>query len=298
VQICTSIDGPAPLHDQQRRLPSGSAFESAVKWVKRINQAYAEAGLAAEVYHVEGLLTTTREALSRPREIVDTYLSLGFRALFLRPVDPFGFAARAQRQVYFTPEEFLDFYCRAVDYMIELNLDGQQVLERYAAILLTKILAGEEPNFLDLRSPCGAGIGQVAYSHDGQVFTCDEARMLHNMGDDFFRIGDVRSSRYRDLMRHDTVRALVVASNLDASPDCTECVYQPYCGTCPVYNYAMQGSIQGQMRTSPWCAILIGIQDYLFAKLRQADPRVLEVLERWITVRPRHHYLHAGGAGG
>ena len=121
--------------------------------------------------------------------------------------------------------------------------------------------------------------------------------MLHHMGDDFFRIGEVQTSRYRDLMQHDTVRALVVASNLDASPDCTECVYQPYCGTCPVYNYTVQGSIQGQMRTSPWCAVLMGIQDYLFTKLRRADPRVREVFERWITVRPRSHYLHAGGVG-
>ncbi len=47
---------------------------------------------------------------------------------------------------------------------------------------------------------------------------------------------------------------------------------------------------------------LIGVaqdlQDYLFTKLRRGDPRVLEVFERWITVRPRNHYLHAGGGVG
>jgi len=295
VQICTSVDGPADLHDQQRRLAGGSALDQAVHWVRRINEVYAEAGLEPDVYHVEGLLTVTREALSRPREIVDTYRSLGFRALFLRPVDPFGFAARTRQQVWFAPSEFLEFYRRAVDYMIELNLEGVQILERYAAILLTKILQGVDPNFLDLRSPCGAGIGQVAYTHDGKVFTCDEARMLHHMGDDFFQIGTVSGSRYSDLMRHDTVKALLVASNLEASPDCADCVYHPFCGICPVYNYAMQGSIQGQLRTSPWCETLMGIQDFLFTKLRRADSSVREVFDRWTAVRPREHYLHLGG---
>jgi uncharacterized protein len=296
VQICTSIDGPAALHDVQRKLASGSSFATAATWIWKLNDAYQSAGLDPHVYHVEGLLTTTRETLSQPRAIVDTYRELGFRALFLRPVDPFGFAAKTQRHVTFTAAEYLEFYRQAVDYMIELNLRGEQILERYAAILLTKILTGEDPNFLDLRSPCGAGIGQVAYSHDGQIFTCDEARMLHHMGDDFFRLGDVRSSTYRAAVGHDTVRAITVASNLDGSPDCASCVYNPYCGICPVYNYATQGSLHGQLRTSPWCAMLMGIQDHLFTKLRRADPQVREVLERWIAIRPRAHYLHPGGS--
>ncbi len=295
VQICTSIDGPQPLHDQQRRLAGGGAFDDAASWIGRINQAYEQEGLAPDVYHVEGLLTTTREALKYPKEIVDTYLGLGFRALFLRPVDPFGFAAQTRGQVWFSPEEYLDFYRHAVDYMIELNLAGKQILERYAAIFLTKILTGEDPNFLDLRSPCGAGIGQVAYSHDGQLFTCDEARMLHHMGDDFFCLGNVADTTYRQAMSHDTVRSLMIASNVDASADCAQCVYNPYCGICPLYNYATQGSLHGQLRTSSWCATMMGIQDYLFTKLRRADPKVLDVLDRWTTVRSRDHYLHVGG---
>ncbi len=47
------------------------------------------------------------------------------------------------------------------DYMIDLNKRGVEILERFAAIFLTKILGGEDPNFLDIRSPCGAGTGQT-----------------------------------------------------------------------------------------------------------------------------------------
>jgi hypothetical protein len=94
VQICTSIDGPEHLHDKQRKLVASSAFKAAVHWIKRINKAYGERGLDTSLYHVEALLTTTREALSRGREIVDTYAELGCKALFLRPIDPFGFMER------------------------------------------------------------------------------------------------------------------------------------------------------------------------------------------------------------
>ena len=45
VQICTSIDGPKALHDTQRKLPGGSAWDAAVEWIRRINERYAEMGL-------------------------------------------------------------------------------------------------------------------------------------------------------------------------------------------------------------------------------------------------------------
>jgi uncharacterized protein len=291
VQICTSIDGPEHLHDKQRKLPGFSSHGAATRWIKRINEAYAQIGLDPTLYHVEALLTTTREALPLWKQIVDAYVDLGCRALFLRPVDPFGFADRTAPRVEYPRSEYLDFYGQAVDYMLELNRKGTQILERFAAIFLTKILGGEDPNFLDIRSPCGAGIGQVAYNYDGKVFTCDEGRMLHEMGDSTFLIGDVATTSYRELMGHETVRAMAIASNLDAQPDCVNCTYQAYCGVCPVHSHRTQGSIFGRMRESTLCAVHKGIQDYLFAKIGAGDPQVLEIFQRWTTVRDRTHFL-------
>ena len=203
----------------------------------------------------------------------------------------FGFASQTGPKIEYSRRNYLDFYREAVDYMLEKNRAGAEILERYAAIFLTKILTGDDPNFLDIRSPCGAGIGQLAYNYDGSIFTCDEGRMLHEMGDDLFRIGHASESRYRELMTHDTVRALTAASNLDAQPDCTSCTYNPYCGICPVHNYETQGSLHGRMRESDWCAVHKGIQDYLFDKLRRNEPPVVETLQRWTTLRERSHFL-------
>jgi His-Xaa-Ser system radical SAM maturase HxsB len=291
VQICTSIDGPAAIHDKQRILPMASAFDTAARWIKRINEAYIAKGLDPTLYHVEALLTTTRATLPQWKEVVDTYVSLGCRALFLRPVDPFGFAAKTGPKIEYPRAEYLGFYRRAVDYMLELNARGVEVLERYAAIFLTKILKGEDPNFLDVRWPAGAGLGALAYNHDGNIFTCDEGRMLDAMGDPTFKIGHVSNAKYREVVGHETVRAVTIASNLEATPDCTDCTYLPYCGVPPSYSHKTQGTIFGRMRESALCQVHKGIQDYLFEKLGEGDARTLKTFEQWTTNRPRDHFL-------
>jgi len=36
-----------------------------------------------------------------------------------------------------------------------------------------------------------------------------------------------------------------------------------------------------------------GIQDYLFEKLIENEPAVMEVFRRWTTHRPREHFVHS-----
>jgi len=296
VQICTSIDGPARLHDKQRILVGESSHAKAVHWIRRINERYAELGLDPVLYHVEALLTTTRAALEHPKEIVDTYVDLGCRAIFLRPLDPFGFANKTYKAIEYERRRYREFYEAAVDYILELNKQGTQVLERFASILLTKILTGEDPNFLDLRSPSGAGVGGLAYNYDGSIYASDEGRMLRETGDEAFLLGHVDTAKYRDIVTHETVRSLLVASNLDALPDCVNCTYNPYCGVKPEHSYATQGSIHGRTRESQICAVHKGIQDYLFKKLKQGDPAELEIFRRWTTVRERSHFVQTSSA--
>jgi His-Xaa-Ser system radical SAM maturase HxsB len=296
VQICTSIDGPAHLHDRQRKMPGGSAHQTAAHWIKKINQAYEQMGLDTTLYHVEALLTTTRDTLPLWKEVVDTYAELGCRALFLRPVDPFGWMEKTGQRVEYPRSEYLEFYRNAVDYMLELNQKGTQILERFASIFLTKILV-DDPNFLDIRSPAGPGIGQLGYNYDGKIVTCDEGRMLYEGGDPSFVIGDVRTSTYRQIVGHETVRAMAIASNLDQQPDCVNCTYNPYCGTQTTHHHKNFGSIFGRMRESTLCAVHKGIQDYLFERIGQDDPTVMDIFKKWTTVRPRDHFLQPAAKG-
>ncbi len=292
VQICTSLDGPQDLHDANRPLAGGSSHAETVRWMERINAAYAARGLDTDLYHVEALLTVTRQSLGRARDIVDEYVRRGLKALFARPLNPFGFAQRTWERIGYGTTEFLGFHREIMDLVLAQNREGTQIIERLAAIFLAKILSGGDPNYLDIRSPCGGGIGQLAYGHDGQVFCCDEGRMLHQMGDSSFRIGALESEGYGDLVENETVRAVCVASCLEAIPGCSDCAYLPYCGTCPVFNYATQGNLFPRTPENEKCRLHMGILDHLFHLIAGNDPSLTPIFARWVEPRDRPYFAH------
>jgi His-Xaa-Ser system radical SAM maturase HxsB len=292
VQISTSLDGPKFLHDKYRRLSGGSAYDEVTTWMQKINKAYGEAGLDPQLYHVEALATITKEHLEHPKELVDEYVAQGCRAVFLRPLNPFGFAKTTGAKVGYGAPEFLAFYRKALDYILELNRNGTEILERLAAIFLTKILTPDDPNYMDIRSPCGAGIGQIAYNHDGSIFTCDEGRMVYQMGDEAFKIGQVDTMTLREVVTSETVKSIALASCLDSIPGCATCAYKPFCGTCPVINYGEQGNIFPQNPTNTRCAIYMGVQDRLFEILGGDDAKARECFENWVVVKELDEYYH------
>ncbi|MBI4051812.1 MAG: His-Xaa-Ser system radical SAM maturase HxsB, partial [Elusimicrobia bacterium] len=283
VTFCTSLDGPAEVHEKNRLWLGGTSHGETARWWETILQRTRR-----KRYRIDGLTTITRHSLKYPREIVDEYVRLGARGIYLRHLSPLGFALKTWESIGYTPEEFLSFYRIAMDYILELNLRNKKVrfFENMSKQFLTKILLNEEPNNLDVRSPCGAGIGQVAYNFDGSVYTCDEGRMLSRMGDESFRIGDVRSGSHVESMRHPVVRTLITASTLEGQPQCSTCAYKPYDGVCPIYNYVTQGDIVGRMHSNLRCRVHMGVLDYLFERIR--EDRVREVFERWVakTGRP------------
>ncbi len=292
IQVCTSLDGPQDLHDANRPWAGGSSHAETVRWMDRINGEYRDRGLDPELYHVEALLTVTQATLGRSHDVLDEYVRRGLRAIFARPLNPFGFAQRIWGRIGYTTDEFLAFHRTLLDEAVALNRQGTQILERLATIFLTKILTRDDPNYLDIRSPCGAGTGQIAYDHDGAVFCCDEGRMVRQMGDPLFQIGHLERDGYGDLVESEVVRAMAVASTLEAIPVCAECAYLPYCGACPVFNYATQGNIFGRAPESEKCRLHMGVLDDLFRRLAHEDPEEGAIFQRWIQLRDREFFSH------
>lgn len=292
IQVCTSLDGPQDLHDANRPYAGGSSHAETVRWMERINQGYRDGGLDPDLYHVEALLTVTRASLGRARDIVDEYVRRGLKALFVRPLNPFGFAERTWDRIGYGTEEFLRFHREVLDRCLELNRGGTQVLERLAAIFLAKVLGPTDPNYLDIRSPCGAGIGQIAYDHDGKVFCCDEGRMMGQMGDQLFQIGHLSRHGYGDLIESEVVRSVCVASCLEGVPGCSDCAYLPYCGTCPVFNYATQGNLFPRVPDNEKCRLHLGVLDDLFRRLDAGDAAQREIFARWVEPRERPFFAH------
>jgi len=274
VNFCTSLDGPADLHDKNRVHAGGSSHAETIRWFKTIYRKTLR-----KMFRIEALLTVTRFSLPRAKDIVDEYVGLGARGVYLRSLSPLGLARGVWDKIGYTAEEFLDFYRTAFDYILEIN-KKKTFFEQTARIFLTKIMTDTDPNFLDIRSPCGAGIGQIAYNFDGGVYACDEGRMFSRMGDEMFRIGSVSEGSYAQTVSHPVIKAIAIASCLDNQADCSRCAYKPYCGICPVHCYAEQGDIMGRMPSSTRCRIHKGILDHLFEKL--ADKKNERIFRKWI----------------
>jgi len=273
VAFCFSVDGPEEVHNHNR----GRNYKKVKKALQDTTAYYRE----RYPQHLPGALTTvTRFSLDFPREIVDEYLELGQEGIHLRPVNPIGVAKESPEKWHYSIEEFLEFYREAMDYIIEVNKKGRFFMERYAQIFLTKILTETDPGFVDIMSPCGAGTGQLAYNHNGDVYTCDEGRMLAILGDDSFKIGNVFDNSLSDVLENPVVKTTCVASCLDGIPYCDDCVYKPYCGVCPVMNYIDEGSIFSKMPMNDKHVLYSGILDYLFEKIQDTD--TLKIFKTWV----------------
>ena len=118
----------------------------------------------------------------------------------------------------YSPEEFMAFYKKAFDHILDINKKGIHFPELHATYFLRKILHGDSDNYMELRSPCGAGIGQMSYYYNGNVYTCDEGRMMGEAGDDMFLLGNVHSDSYDDMVGKKTCRAVCAASVVETLP--------------------------------------------------------------------------------
>lgn len=274
VSICTSLDGCEVVHNHNRKLRSGDGtYDRVKKAIQRIRAAGRQVG---------AIETTTRFSLNYPIEIVDEYVNTGLGGIFLRPLTPLGFAKSFWEKVGYSAEEFIDFYRTAFMHILEINMGGTHFPELHATYFLRKILHGDADNYMELRSPCGAGIGQMSYYYNGNVYTCDEGRMMGEAGDNTFLLGNVLNNSYDELVGKKTCRATCAASVVESLPKCCDCAYHPYCGVCPVVAYSSNGDIFPRGPFDFRCKVYKGILDILFELLQKDDPKVMDTLHSWI----------------
>lgn len=274
ISISTSLDGPRALHDRNRPCADGQgSYDAMLRGL---------AMLRARGLEVGAIQTTTKASLPYAKEIVNEYAELGFTSVFLRPLTRLGAASRRWHEIGYTPEEFIRFYQEGISAILDLNRKGLHFFESHASIFLSKMLLGYSPNYMELRSPCGATIGQIAFAPNGDVYTCDEGRMLAEMGDNAFRLGNVANSGYGDWLDSSVCKAVCSASLLETLPGCCDCVYQPYCGVCPIVNYALEGSLISTHPNNDRCRVYRGMLDILFTYLLEADEATLQHLHNWV----------------
>jgi radical SAM protein with 4Fe4S-binding SPASM domain len=200
----------------------------------------------------------------------------------VRELNPYGFAASAAANVAYPTDAFFAFYQEMLAYIIDLNRAGRTFSESFATLLLTKMMTPWPVGFVDLQSPTGSGFGVVVYNYDGDVYASDESRMLAEMGQHVFRLGNVAEDSYADIFFGSTMQMLASAACNEALAGCSDCAYQAYCGADPVRNYRTQGDVYGVRPGSSFCRKNKRIIQHVMQLVERADPDLERIFWAWI----------------
>lgn len=285
VYLSTSIDGPAKLHNKNRPIPTRDSYERTVNGIHMARALISQDAVSA-------LMTTTRDSLATPEAIIDEYVHLGFKEIFLRPLSAYGFASRNLTNLNYPLNEFFTFYERAFKHILYLNRQGIDFREILASIFLNKILSPFDGGFVDLQSPTGAGLATLVYNYDGFVYPSDEARMLAEMGDTSFRLGKI-GEKLSVLLNSEVQHHLVRASVNHLIPGCDQCAYNSYCGPDPISAKNQLGDIFAPVHLTEHCKRNMWLFDFLFTRLGQQEDWFTDLAYRWANPASTQEHCYA-----
>ena len=273
IHISTSLDGPRELHNKNRPRPGRDSYERVIEGIQRSRDALGKANVSA-------LMTTTEASLSQVEPIIDEYLAHDFKGIFLRPLSPYGFAIKTKSYRAYGVERWLEFYKKGLAYIIDLNRKGIEFREFYAATILKKMLTFDDSGYVDLMNPAGIALGAIVYNYDGAVFASDEARMLAEMGDSKFQLGNVLENTYEEIFLNETLLAALEESFTQSAPMCSDCAFEPYCGADPVQHWGLHKDFLGRKPESEFCSRNMAIFKHLIS-LMESDAYVKRLFTSW-----------------
>ena len=273
IYLSSSLDGPEDLHNKNRPRPDRDSHARFTDGLQRARDIIGYDSVSA-------LMTTSPASMTRVKDIIDEYLKFGFKSIFLRHLSPYGFALKTKSYQGYNAERWLEFYREGMEYIIDLNKRGIEFTEQYSSILLTKMLTAGDPGFVDLMNPAGCGIAAVVFNYDGDVYASDEGRMLREMGDTTFRLGNVHKNSYEQIFASETLLNILEDSFTLSAPMCTDCAFEPWCGADPAFHHAMFGDVLGRKPESDFCKRTMGVVRFLLETMRK-DETAKEIFMRW-----------------
>lgn len=275
VYISTSLDGPKELHDKNRPKPERNGYDLTISGINKVKSTLG-------VDYISALMTSTSRSLDFYKEIVDEYIKNDLHAIFIRPLSPFGFAVTKGHIYKYDTDAWLDFFKLTLSYIIEINKQGYRLIEQYSSIILTKMLTPKDLGYVDLQSPSGAMISGIIYNYDGDIYASDEARMQAEVGHKEFRLGNLHTSSYEEVIGGDFILDALDRSIAISVPKCSTCAFLPYCGSDPVYHLATQNDLVGNKQLSGFCKKNMGIFKHLISLLEDGDEDTKKILKSWV----------------
>ncbi len=248
VWISTSLDGDEHVHNYNRKFVWWkNSHKEVIKWIKKIND-YAKK-LWKQNYQVWAIATVTKESLKYPKQIIDTYVKLWLKRIFIRPLNPYWFASKIWNDIWYNQDQYIKFYNNFIKYIKKLNKDWYDITDTYIDICKNNLNNLQRAHYTEEMSPiCGASLGQVAYNYDGSIYTCDEGRMIASSGDNNFKIWDVDLNKtskqiYEDLILSHVTKMISYSSMIDFIPWYDKSPYSNFIWVCPIYSYVSNWNI-------------------------------------------------------
>lgn len=270
IAISTSLDGAKSVHNKNR--PSTlypSTYDSLVKNVglARSNNIYPSA-----------LVTVTSLNLPRMTEIIDTYIENHFESIFIRPLNNYGCAFKNQN-VYYKLDDYISAYKNAILYLIERNLkEDINLREEMFSIILRKIFSPFNDGFVDMQNPCALGQMCMLVKQNGDVYPSDESRMISEMGNEHWKMGNVNDKNCLLTMKEKRTEILE-NGRLENYEECKSCVYSPFCYADPIKKWYIN-NIAGKEYES-YCGIRKELFQFVFEQIKTADEQKLNLFKRW-----------------
>jgi radical SAM protein with 4Fe4S-binding SPASM domain len=143
------------------------------------------------------------------------------------------------------------------------------------------MLTPQNSGYVDLQSPSGIGINAIVYNYDGDVYASDEARMLAEMGEQEFRLGNLACDTYEGMLMSDKLLDALESSIATSAPMCSDCAFVPYCGSDPVYHFATQRDVVGNKALSEFCSRNMAVFRHLIT-IMEDSPSDRAILLSWI----------------
>ena len=219
-----SIDGPAAVHDENRRLADGTGtFERVRTAIRRLREAGVEPDL---------LCTVNAVSETQPLEVYRALRETGCGWVQFIPVVIRDDAGGADSRSV-SPEGYGRFLTAVFDEWVRHDL-GKLDVQLFAET--ARIMAGGEASLCWMSPVCGH---VLIAEEDGAVYSCD------HFVDDEHRLGSLRGGSLARMADGDFQRAFGLAKRDSLTGECRACRYLRFCnGGCPKDRFGV--SAQGQ----------------------------------------------------
>ena len=104
--------------------------------------------------------------------------------------------------------------------------------------------------------------------------------MIANKKDQTFKVGTVFNT-YQECIASQNLCNVLSASCVEAHPICKNCVFNPICGICPVYNYSQTKTLEGLSIKNDRCLIFKKIASYIIENVENKTPIGL-MFKEWL----------------